>query len=103
MKKFLFDVVLDAENICNLQEDRRFLSQQVLAGKRIVFYGRRNTGKTSLVKSIVIPTFFSKHKKGLTVFADLMGVQSMEQISSRLQRALEQGINAIQPTKTFLK
>lgn len=103
MKKFLFDVVLDADNICNLQEDRRFLNHQALEGKRVVFYGRRNTGKTSLVKSIIIPEFSSKNKKGLVVFTDFMGVQSMEQISSRLQRSLEQAINAIQPTKTFLK
>lgn len=103
MKKFLFDVVLDAENICNLQEDRRFLTHQVSEGKRVVFYGRRNTGKTSLVKGIVIPEFVSHHKKGLVVFTDFIGVQSMEQIGSRLQRSFEQAINAIQPTKIFLQ
>lgn len=103
MKKFLFDVILDAENICNLEEDRRFLNRHAAEGKRVVFYGRRNTGKTSLVKSVVIPEFSSKNTKSLIVFVDFMGVQSMEQISSRLQRALEQAIQAIQPTKVFLK
>lgn len=103
MKKFLFDVVLKAENICNLQEDRRFLNRQVAEGKRVVFYGRRNTGKTSLAKNVVIPAFSSKNRKSLVLFTDFMGVQSMEQISARLQRALEQAINAIQPAKTFLK
>lgn len=103
MKKFLFDIVLDKENICNLQGDRRFLSERVSQGKRIVFYGRRNTGKTSLVKSILIPQFYSSNKKGLVVFADFMGVKSIEQINSRLKFGLEKALNVAQPTKGFLK
>lgn len=102
MKKFVFDVVLDEENICNLHQDRELLIKGVHEGKRVVFYGRRNTGKTSLVKSIVIPAYQSAHKKGLVVFVDLMGVKTMPQLGKRFCVAFEQGIAHVKPAQNFI-
>jgi hypothetical protein len=102
MKKFVFDIVLDEENICNLQHDRRQLIDDAHCGKRIVFYGRRNTGKTSLVKSVVIPAYQAKHKNGLIVFVDLMGVKTMSQINARFCVAFEQAVSQVKPAKSFM-
>lgn len=102
MKKFVFDVVLDEENICNLHKDRQELIKQVCEGKRVVFYGRRNTGKTSIVKSIVIPTYQSTHKKGLVIFVDLMGVKTMSQMNQRFCVAFEQSIAQVKPARSFI-
>lgn len=103
MKQFLFDIVLEKENICNLQKDLAFLWEEIINGGHVVFSGRRNTGKTSLVKNVLIPKFRSKNKKGLVVFVDFMGARNLDQVSQRIAFAFEQGIAQINPSKIFLK
>ena len=102
MKKFLFDVILDRENICNLTEDAQMLIRGAERGDHIIFYGRRNTGKTSLIKSIVIPEYKKLYKNSLILFVDFMGVKTTQHVSQRLRISYEQSISALQPTKQFL-
>ena len=103
MKSFLFDVVLRPDDICNLVADRSWLGDEVRRGGRVVFTGRRNTGKTSLVQSHVIADFRTDHPKGLVVVVDLMGVKDLSDISERVQHAFEQGLSTVRPASTFLK
>ncbi|MEI6398447.1 MAG: hypothetical protein WCO71_06740, partial [Pseudomonadota bacterium] len=65
--------------------------------------GKRNTGKTSLVKSRIISQFQKKNPKALVVFVDLMGVKTLDQISARFQSAFEHSISRLNPTATFIK
>jgi hypothetical protein len=62
-----------------------------------------HTGKTSLVKSRIISQFQKKNPKALVVFVDLMGVKTLDQISTRFQSAFEHSISRLNPTGTFLK
>lgn len=103
MKQFLFDVVLNEENICNLEKERKKLVAGVKAGKHFVVYGRRNLGKTSVIKSVVIPSFIKNNSNAFVLFADLMGVRSLEQIQKRISRAFKHGFKNSFPTQAFVK
>lgn len=100
--KFPADMILDGENICNLVADSRALIDAACRGDRIVFVGRRNMGKTSLVKSIVIPRFQGLKPQALTLFVDLMGVKSLGQIDERVLKAFETMIAKAKPTTGFI-
>ncbi len=102
-KIFRHDILLDNTEICNLQQDSDALLKGIVQGHRIVFIGRRNTGKTSLVKARIIPQFQNMNPKALVVFIDLMGVKTLNQISARFQSAFEHSISRLNPTTAFLK
>ena len=103
MNKFIFNIVLESADICNLVADAAKLTDLVDRGSRIVFTGRRNMGKTSLVMAKVIPSYRARHAEGLVVVVDLMGVRSLGQISRRLQLAFERGMSQVHPTRTYLQ
>ncbi|OFZ80711.1 MAG: hypothetical protein A2583_06855 [Bdellovibrionales bacterium RIFOXYD1_FULL_53_11] len=103
MKKFVYDLILEAENICNLTEDRDRLLDIVSRGEKVVFSGRRNTGKTSLIKSVVIPRVKKSHPGMVVVFADFMGVANSEEIVGRMKKALELALTEKNPTKQFIQ
>lgn len=101
MKAFTYHVVLDKEDICNYKQEKKFLITEVLKGQRLVLYGRRNTGKTSLIQSVVIPEFKKNHKNSLVVYADLMGVRSLEQISDRIRVSFQDAFSQAFPKKAL--
>ena len=103
MPVFSTDTVLDANDICNLFATRLELLGGVKAGKRFVFFGLRNTGKTSLLKSIIIPAFQRENPNGSAIFLDVMDVKSEDDFSRRLQTALEEGISQSTGAKEFVK
>jgi hypothetical protein len=103
MSTFATDTVLVASDICNLQATRLELLEGVKAGNRFVFFGLRNTGKTSLLKSIVIPAFQQDNPKATAIFLDVMDVKSEDDFSRRLQAALEEGISKSTGAKDFVK
>jgi AAA+ ATPase superfamily predicted ATPase len=53
MKRFIFDSILDEENICNLENEKHKIMKGVDSGLKLLVYGKRNTGKTSLIKNVV--------------------------------------------------
>lgn len=103
MKEFIFDIVLDEENICNLRSEKETLVKGILKGKHFVVYGRRNVGKTSVLKSIVKPKFLKKNKNAFVMFADLMGVKTLSQIEQRLYSAFQRGFLDSSPTNSVMK
>jgi AAA+ ATPase superfamily predicted ATPase len=48
MKRFLFNTLLNEDEICNLASERKAIQKAVERGSKLVVYGRRNFGKTSL-------------------------------------------------------
>lgn len=102
---FIFDSVLNENDICNYTKLRKSLISDLKEGKKVVLYGLRNTGKTSLVKSAVKPAL---RKAGfLVIYADFFGVRTLEQISERLHNAIQVSLLEDFPFKTkfgaFLK
>jgi len=102
-KRFQFDVLLDRENICNLKREGARLRHGIESGEKMVVYGRRNMGKTSLIKSVIIPDFKKKHSESFILFADLMQVKNMNSLSNRLKLAFEESFRDSFPKKSLLE
>lgn len=103
MKQFVFDRLVDADNICNLRREQRALSAAVRHGHRVVVYGPRNYGKTSVVRNVTIEEFRRTRKRHFVLFADLMGVRSMQSLTRRLSTGLQRSFAASFPAKGFLE
>ncbi len=102
-KKFQYDVLLSRENICNLKRESARILQGIEKGEKMVVYGRRNMGKTSLIKSVVIPEYRKRHPGSFVLFADLMQVKGMRSLGNRLRLAFEESFKDSFPKKFFLE
>lgn len=103
MKQFYYDTLLDEENICNLLKERDVIEKAIRAKKKLVVYGPRNFGKTSLVKNVVLSNFHKKHPHGFVFFADLMEVKSLESIDHRISKGFESSFRRSFPGKSFME
>ena len=93
------DIILDRTSICNLTGERDVLSKAIENGEHVVIFGRRNTGKTSLVKGVCVPEFLAKSKKAVALEVDFLGVDSIAEVQTRLRIALERGLSRSFPNK----
>lgn len=98
---FQFDTILPANNICNLQKERKELLKAIEHKKKLVVYGPRNCGKTSLIQSEIVPEFRKKNKKAFILNVDLMEVKSLEAISNRIHKAFERAFSETFPTESL--
>ena len=103
MKQFVFDRLVDPDNICNLQREQQALRDGVERGYRMVVYGPRNYGKTSVVRNVTIEEFRRTRKRHFVLFADLLGVRSMESLNRRLCSSLQRSFAASFPVRSLLE
>ena len=103
MKQFVFDRLVDRENICNQQREQQVLRDAVGRGHRMVVYGPRNYGKTSVVRNITIKEFRRTRKCHFVLFADLLGVRSMQSLTRRLATSLQRSFAASFPVGSLLE
>ena len=103
MKRFVFDRLVDRDNICNLQQVRSKINKHVKNKDNIIIYAPRNYGKTSLVKNIIFEDFRKKNKKSFIFFIDLMDVKSLDSITSRLKNAFECSFTESFPIKGAMR
>ena len=101
MLEFTFDRLIDRENICDLEAQRKLLEKLINQKQNIVLYAQRNYGKTSLIKNVIIDDFRKTHKKSFVFFVDLMGVKDLDSITVRLKHALEHSIKESFPIKSL--
>ena len=94
MKRFIFDSILDEENICNLKNEKHTIMRGVDNGLKLLVYGKRNMGKTSLVKNVIAKVWLRAQPSGLFMYVDLMGVRQLSQISERMTIAFTEAYNA---------
>lgn len=102
MKAFLFDCIIEKHNICGMKHELQAIETLIESKKNVVLYGRRNVGKTSLIKSVVMPNFKKRHKQSLAIFIDLMGVRSLDDIYAKIIFGFEQAFRKHYPIKTVL-
>lgn len=102
MKKFYYDTILDAENICNLQKERKAIEKGIEKRAKLVVYGPRNFGKTSLVKNVILSDFSARHKKNFVFFADLMDVKNISSINRRISKGFETAFGRSFPAKNIM-
>jgi AAA+ ATPase superfamily predicted ATPase len=99
----VFDRLVDPDNLCNLQREQRVLGDAVQRGSRMVVYGPRNYGKTSVVRNITIKEFRRTRKRHFVLFADLLGVRSLQSLSRRIATGLQRSFAASVPVKSLLE
>jgi hypothetical protein len=93
MKRFIFDSILDEENICNLEKEKHKIMKGVDKGLKLLVYGKRNMGKTSLVKNVIAKSWLRRQPSGFFMYVDLMGVKQLSQISERMTIAFSEAYN----------
>ncbi len=93
MKRFIFDSILDEENICNLEKEKHAIMKGVDSGLKLLVYGKRNTGKTSLIKNVIAKSWLQRHSSGFFMYVDLMGVRQLSQVSERMTIAFSEAYN----------
>jgi GTPase SAR1 family protein len=93
MKRFIFDSILDEENICNLNKEKHKIMKGVDNGLKLLVYGKRNMGKTSLVKNVIAKSWLRRQSSGFFMYVDLMGVKQLSQISERMTIAFSEAYN----------
>ncbi len=93
MKRFIFDSILDEENICNLEKEKHKIMKGVDNGLKLLIYGKRNMGKTSLVKNVIAKSWLQRQPSGFFMYVDLMGVKQLSQISERMTIAFSEAYN----------
>ena len=93
MKRFIFDSILDEENICNLEKEKHKIMKGVDNGLKLLVYGKRNMGKTSLVKNVIAKSWLRRESSGFFMYVDLMGVKQLSQISERMTIAFTEAYN----------
>jgi Cdc6-like AAA superfamily ATPase len=103
MKQFVFDRLVDPDNICNLQREQQALREGVGRGHRMVVYGPRNYGKTSVVRNVTIEEFRRARGRNFVLFADLLGVRSMQSLTRRLATSLQRSFAASFPVRSLLE
>lgn len=103
MIDFVYDSVLTAEEICNLKREKEALRSAVDRNAKVVVYGPRNYGKTSVIQSVIIPEFKRKHKNAFIFQVDLLEIRSPEALSHRVRRAFEHSFAEAFPGKQLLE
>jgi hypothetical protein len=85
---FHTDTILEKEDVCNLFKERARLAQGLEKGQKLLVFGRRNSGKTSVVKNIVGRDWALEHKSSVFIYLDFFGVETLDQILSRMYSGL---------------
>ncbi|QQR79368.1 MAG: hypothetical protein IPJ69_08310 [Deltaproteobacteria bacterium] len=102
-KAFKYDVLINAEDLCDREFEQQDFLKRAKAKKRTIVFAPRRYGKTSLIKNVVGNSFFNLSRNHLVLFFDLMDVQSMESIAKRLHHGITQALSRRFPVKTLLK
>ena len=89
IRNFLYDTILSKDDICNMKIEQRALKNAVKEKKKLVVYGPRNFGKTSILQSVVIPYFRKQHKESFVLNVDLMQVRTTDSLNARMKKAFE--------------
>jgi uncharacterized protein len=103
MKQFVVDRLVDRENLCDLEREQGELRKAVKSASSLVVYGPRNSGKTSVVRNVTIEEFRASHRRAFVLFADLLGVRSMESLTARMAASLQRCFAASFPVKGLLE
>lgn len=102
MKRFRYDVLLPQSEICNLKREYETILAGVDAKEKLIVYGPRNYGKTSLVQNVVIPKYIEHYSRAFVLSVDLMQVKNLDSISDRVRSAFERAFLKTYPGESLL-
>ncbi|MBF0442135.1 MAG: AAA family ATPase [Oligoflexales bacterium] len=82
-KKFIYNTLVDEENLCNMVHEKMFVSKTLDNHGKLVIYGRRDSGKTSLIKNVIQPLWHKKNPSGFFLYIELFGITTLREMSER--------------------
>lgn len=103
MKRFVFDALVDKENICNQKNAIEKISRFIDDGRKVVLFGRRNRAKTSIVKNIIMPLWHKSRKNSLTIYTEFMHVKSLDDINERFTKSFSSELQKKAKIRSFLQ
>jgi len=95
--------LVDRANICNLTKEAKTLIDALHASDKMVIYGKRDSGKTSLIKNVVIPDWLGETPDGMVIYAELYGVKSVEDVAEKLTLYFNKAYQSTFTLKAALK
>lgn len=102
-KVFKYDVLINADDLCNRKMEQEDLLKRAKTRKRTIVFAPRRYGKTSLIKNVIGKSFFNLSRRHLVLSFDLMDVQSLESIAKRFHHGIGQSLSQRFPIKTLLR
>ena len=85
---FTYDRLLDEQEVCNFKDEIGRLSAHVRAGRAVRLYGKRNFGKTSIVKNVVARRWEKEApERRVVFFVDLYAARTLDDISIEFTKA----------------
>ena len=103
IKRFIYNTLVDRTNICNLVKEADKLVAALQTSDKIVIYGKRDSGKTSLIKNVVIPDGLERTPGGMAIYVELYGVKSIEDVAEKLTIYFNKTYQATFTLKATLK
>lgn len=103
MKHFIHDTILEKDDICNLTKETNEINSGIKLKKKMVIYGQRNSGKTSLIKNSIIKKFQNDNKLSFVLFCDLMEVKDLNSINLRVKSSFEKAFIKTFPKEAWIK
>lgn len=93
-KIFIYDRILEEEDICNFTHEIAALRQQVEAGGCVRLYGLRNFGKTSILRNAIGKWWLAANqKKRIFLYVDFYSIQTFHDISSEIALAFNRAFS----------
>lgn len=102
-RQFVYNTLVDRENLCNLAREAETLLSALRTSDKVVIYGKRDSGKTSLIKNVVIPDFLRETPKGMAIYAEFYGVKSLEDVAEKLTLYVNKAYQSAFSLKATLK
>lgn len=90
-KTFKFDVIIEEEDMCNRETEKRRLIAIVERRGRVVIYSPRRMGKTSLV-NVCSKTIRKKDRQAFHLYVDLNETASLGEVSGRFRSHYESAL-----------
>ena len=94
---FQFDGLLDENDLCNMHEYREQLWNHVKHLRSVKLYGRRNFGKTSVVRNVIQKEWSKSKPKRISIYCDFYAASSISDIAHEMTTAFAAALKAAFP------
>ena len=89
MSLFKYDQLVYEDDLCGLKDERDKIEHHIQNKRCIRIYGRRNFGKTSLVKNVIAKHWQNVNPdKRLVIYVDFFPIKDEESLNFLLTKSL---------------
>jgi hypothetical protein len=100
--EFQYDTLIDRINYCNRVEEVAVINTMMSRNQKLVLYGPRRFGKTSLMQNVIVPDYLKANKNAVAVMVDFMDVTDLQSIERRITQSIVNAFRAHAPISDFI-